>query len=42
MMGRFDGIFRFVSLYRLPDYMAQGWEIMFVEPGYSAFLRAPI
>ena len=41
-MGEHDGIYRIVSLFRLPDYLAQGWVICHVEAGVSALLRAPI
>ena len=40
--GEFDGVFRFVTLYLVPDYLEQGLEVVFVTPGYSAFLRAPL
>ena len=40
--GSLDGIYRYVSLYRLPLYLADGWTICHVEPGYSVLMRAPI
>ena len=42
MTGEHDGIYRYVSLYLLPEYYAQGWEIVYVEYGYSAMMKAPI
>ena len=40
--GKFDGVFRFVTLYLVPDYLAQGWTVVFVTPGYSAMMKAPL
>ncbi len=38
----FGGIYRYVSLYLVPDYLAQGWEIMAIISSYSVLMRAPI
>ena len=32
-LGRFDGVYRYVIMYLVPDYLAQGWEITDVLPG---------
>lgn len=40
--GAFDGVYRFVTLYDLPDWLAQGWTIVFVARLFSALVQAPL
>ncbi len=42
MSGPFDGVYRYVVLAMIEDYLAQGWEIAAVLGPYSVLMRAPI
>lgn len=42
MIGAHDGIYRYVSMWRVPLYLDQGWRIVWVEREYAAIMRAPL
>ena len=42
MIGEFDGLYRYVVLALVPDYLAQGWEISALLGPYSVLMRSPL
>ena len=40
--GQHDGIYRYVSFYLAPDYLAQGWTVEALLGAYSILMRAPL
>ena len=40
--GEHNGVYRYVTLYAIPDYLAQGWTVEAILGPYSAIMRAPL
>ncbi len=41
-MSKWNGTYRYVTLYLVPEYLAQGWEIAALLGPYSVLMRCPV